>query len=421
MQVPTKPLRLSPSAADATVMRAILLSSFFLLSLLTGCAQSKWQLQEAKSGSGGNTNRNTAPGQPPDKNACINLASQGGNLQGAIDNAKNTAAQCVYVPPGTHNFGGHISINGVKLIGDGDSSILYAIHSAGASLQLQGTGGGIYSLRVVTRLDNRCATGVRCEGRTANDFAIFIANRANKWVVNNVTIDGSRALGIQIFGAHDGRITNNRIMNTMAGGIHLTNGAYNVYVAGNTAHNVADDEFGVACGYQQNGVNCHDILIENNYGENQPFGRGILVHSGKNITIRNNKIVKAAGSGIMINSETEQNAFEVDNILVENNTIDQSPSALNDSYSGSIREMVQGGPVSNVQYTNNEITNSGNVPFFIDSATSNNFCKGNTYNGSPISPSNCSEGTGSDITGAGIDATILGGTTVVFPKNDNRD
>lgn len=112
-------------------------------------------------------------------------------------------------------------------------------------------------------------------------------------------------------------------MNTMAGGIHLTNGAYNVYVAG-TAHNVADDEFGVACGYQQNGVNCHDILIENNYGENQPFGRGILVHSGKNITIRNNKIVKAAGSGIMINSETEENAFEVNNIIVESNSIDQS-------------------------------------------------------------------------------------------------
>ena len=31
--------------------------------------------------------------------------------------------------------------------------------------------------------------------------------------------------------------------------------------------------------------------------------------------------------------------------------------------------MVQGGPVSNVKYTNNKITNSGNVPFFIDSAT----------------------------------------------------
>jgi hypothetical protein len=139
------------------------------------------------------------------------------------------------------------------------------------------------------------------------------------------------------------------------------------------------------------------------------------------MTIRNNKIVKAAGSGIMINSETEENALEVTNILVENNTIDHSPSTLKDAYRGSIREMVQGGPVSNVQYTNNKLTNSGNVPFFIDSATSKNFCKGNTYNGAPISPSNCIEGTGSDITGAGIDATILGGTTVEFSGNDNRD
>ena len=154
---------------------------------------------------------------------------------------------------------------------------------------------------------------------------------------------------------------------------------------------------------------------------NQTFGRGILVHSGKNLTIRNNKIVKAAGSGIMINSETEENAFEVNNVLVENNSIDQSPSAKKGSYQGSIREMVQGGPVSNIQYTNNKITNSGNVPFFIGAGTTDNFCKGNTYNGSPISPSNCSEGTGSDITGAGIDATILGGTTVEFPGNDNRE
>jgi parallel beta-helix repeat protein len=225
MPVPTEPLVVKPQCSRSYRHAAILLSSFSLLSLLTGCAQSKWQLQEAKSGSGGN--RNAAPGQPPDTNACINLASQGGNLQGAIDNAKNTAAQCLYVPPGTYNFGGHISINGVKLIGDGDSSILCAILSAGASLQIQGTEGGIYSLKVVTPLDNKCATGVRCEGRTTNDFAIFIANGATNWVINNVTIDGSRALGIQTFGAHNGRITNNRIMNTMAGGIHLTNGAYN--------------------------------------------------------------------------------------------------------------------------------------------------------------------------------------------------
>lgn len=197
MQVPTEPLANRSQCSRRYRHAAILLSSFFLVSLLTGCAQSKWQLQEAKSGSGGNTNRNTAPGQPADKNAYINLASQGGNLQGAIDNAKNTAAQCVYVPPGTYSFGGHISINGVKLIGDGNSSILYAIHSAGASLQLQGTRGGIYSFKVVTRLANTYATGVRCEGQTTNDFAIFIANDANNWVINNVTIDAAGRLSFR--------------------------------------------------------------------------------------------------------------------------------------------------------------------------------------------------------------------------------
>ena len=192
-------------------------------------------------------------------------------------------------------------------------------------------GSGIYSLKEITRIANG-------EGRTNNDFAIFIAPGANNWIVNNVTIDGSRALRIQTFGGHDGKITNNRVMNTLAGAIHLTNGAYNVYVAGNIAYNVADDEFAVASGAVQSGI-CHDILMENNYGDNQPFGRGILVHSGKNITIRNNKIIKAAGSGLLICSEKEQNAYEVDNILVENNSFDQSPSVLKMYYVGSIREL----------------------------------------------------------------------------------
>ena len=79
-----------------------------------------------------------------------------------------------------------------------------------------------------------------------------------------------------------------------------------------------------------------------------------------------------------------------------------------------------GGPVSNVQYTNNKITNTpdDNVPFFLQSTTHNNFCKENTYDGSPISPSNCNDGIGSGITGADIDATILGGTTVPFPAGN---
>src|SRR5512132_1423014 len=127
----------------------------FVLVLLAGCASTKVISQQPYTGG-----KIARPDRiivhdfaaTPDKTASINLASQGGNLQGAIHNAKNTAAKCVYVPPGSYDFGGHISINGVKLIGDGDSSILSAPNSAGASLQLEGTGSGIYSLKEITRI-----------------------------------------------------------------------------------------------------------------------------------------------------------------------------------------------------------------------------------------------------------------------------
>ena len=94
----------------------------FVLVLLAGCASTKVISQQPYTGE-----KIARPDRiivhdfaTPDKTACINLASQGGNLQGAIHNAKNTAAKCVYVPPGTYDFGGHIWINGVKLIGYGD-------------------------------------------------------------------------------------------------------------------------------------------------------------------------------------------------------------------------------------------------------------------------------------------------------------
>ena len=265
--------------------------------------------------------------------------------------------------------------------------------------------------------DCRMSNGVRCAGRTNNDYAIFIANGTSNFVINNVTVDGSMALGIQTFGARDGRITANRVMNTKAGGIHVTNGAYNVYIAGNTTDTVADDQFGVACGPQENNANCHNILIENNYGIRGTYGRGLLVHGGTDITIRNNKIIKASASGIMIASETtDAGGYPVNNIIVQNNTIDQSPSYQRSSYGGSVREIVQGGPVSNVQYTNNKITNSGNTPFSIAANTTNNYCIGNTYNGAPTNLANCHQGTG-PITGAGVTANILGGTTVPFPSN----
>ncbi len=366
----------------------------------------------------------TAPGEPIDKGACVNVLAQNNEISSAINSAKTSAAKCVYVPHGMFNWGGFITLDGVKIVGDGDASVLYAPVAKGSRLILTGPNTGLYSLKIKVDID---PNNVVTHADQGGGDLIVLDENASKFVIDNVTITGARSRGILVHAAHDGRITRNRLSNITAGPYHIEGGAYNIYVAGNAANWFGDDGVGITSEHlhPEASTISHDILVENNVLNNQTRGRGLLVHGGKNVTFRNNTIIKASAPALMLQpTMRDQNPFEVDNILVEGNTFRDSPSVEADSYSGAILIKLTGRPyvglgrVSNVQFTNNKLYASPNAIFNIGSDTGPNIrCSNNTYNDSVISPTSCVDGVDPIITGAGIDATILDGTTVPFPNN----
>src|SRR5512132_2047802 len=148
-----------------------------------------------------------APGKPADKAACVAIGRYGARsagadatraIQRAIDAAKSVEARCVYIPAGTYSIS-KITVGGggVKMIGDGDASVLYAPDPANRQVRLTGAG-------------------------TDDDEGVWIEEDATDFVVDDVTIDGGNGPGIITYGGSWGRITNNRVYNTDA--IHMSGG-----------------------------------------------------------------------------------------------------------------------------------------------------------------------------------------------------
>jgi Right handed beta helix region len=212
-----------------------------------------------------------ARGKPADKAACVPVTrygaqSNGADGTGAIhDAAKTDSARCVYVPSGTYGMSKITVDGGVKMIGDGDASVLYAPDAANRQVKLAGSGAGLYSLKIHT-------VGKK---RTDDDEGVWIEEDATNFVIDDVTIDGGGP-GIITYAGSWGRITNNRVYNTKSDAIHISGGAHHIYIAGNKVRNSGDDMIAVVT-YAYHPVSTYEILIENNDVADQPWGRGISV------------------------------------------------------------------------------------------------------------------------------------------------
>jgi hypothetical protein len=149
---------------------------------------------------------------------------------------------------------------------------------------------------------------------------IVLAGRGNL-VVNNV-IDGASAAGIMVFGGREFKIEGNTVRNTLADGIHITNGAYGGVVVHNVVRASQDDMIAVVS--YGRGQAAHDILIAHNDLAGNPWGRGIAVVGGRDITVSDNMIRDVvAGAGVLIAREGFWNTNGSSNIVIERNLLEQ--------------------------------------------------------------------------------------------------
>jgi hypothetical protein len=215
-------------------------------------------------------------------------------------------------PPGTYVQGRSIRVESRNVIMWGTEARLHASNPMNQALGLIGDGSAVIGLIFTARTQVR-ATDLP-------QTRIVLAGKGNA-AVNNV-VDGASAAGIMVFGGREFRIEGNTVRNTLADGIHITNGAYGGVVLRNVVRASQDDMIAVVS--YGTGQAAHDILIAHNDVAGNPWGRGIAVVGGRDITVSDNVIRDVvSGAGVLIAREGVWNSNGSSNIVIERNLLEE--------------------------------------------------------------------------------------------------
>jgi hypothetical protein len=256
-------------------------------------------------------------------NGSVNITSYGAIGDGVTDNtaailsaiaAAQSRGAAVFVPRGTFAYSTVLTLTGVKMFGIGPQSILYALNSANESIFMYGNGPQVRQLQL---------TGVTAPSRQAAWQATRITIfGATNFVIDNVTIQGSAAAGIQTAqGANYGIISNCTISNTLSDSIHITDQASFITVENNHVENSGDDGIAVVS-YLTDGGFVHDVTATDNVVLNNLYGRTMSVVGGENILYENNELENNTGAACLYLAQEEGwNTFGLENVTAEYNTL----------------------------------------------------------------------------------------------------
>jgi hypothetical protein len=218
---------------------------------------------------------------------CDGVTDNSGPIATAIAQAKSQGV-AVYIPPATCAYGDVIRLtSSVKLIGAGDTSVLYALNPLRESIYMYGSGSEVSHLK----LAGRKATS-RLPNFEGTRITLF---GATNFLIDKVTIDGATGAGIQTsvngsgVAANNGRITNSVIRNTLADSIHMTSRANYITVEGNRIEYSGDDGIAVVS-YRRDGGLTHHITARNNVIVNNKGGRNMSVVGGRYVVYENNRM-----------------------------------------------------------------------------------------------------------------------------------
>ncbi|KVK96321.1 right-handed parallel beta-helix repeat-containing protein [Burkholderia cepacia] len=242
-------------------------------------------------------------------------ADQSDALQRALD-ALQPGQRLVFAP-GRYVVGRSLVVRQPHVVLSGYGATLIATVPGDQTIELRGDGTTLVGFRLTgtgtTRLTTPESSKVDVTGRDVQ-------------VLDNV-IDGGAGGGIFVFGGADVAIVGNEVLSTLADGIHMTHGSHNVLVQGNVVRGTGDDMIAVVS-YRAEGVLTRNVLITGNSLEGNPWGRGITVVGGANVTISNNVVRNVqVSSGILVAQEDSNRTADSSDIRVENNAIAEIQTA----------------------------------------------------------------------------------------------
>jgi hypothetical protein len=245
---------------------------------------------------------------------CDGRFDNGPAITRAIASAKNRGLP-VFIPAGTCAYGRVLRLDGVTMLGTGDGSVLHALDPLQEAIFLTGSGAQVSQLKL---------SGVKATVRQAAWEATRItAYGATDFVIDNVTIDGSAAGGIQTAkSARNGSITRNRITGTLSDSIHLTDNASYITVAGNRIEDSGDDGIAVVSYRRDPGIVNH-IVARDNVIRNNKWGRQMSVVGGSDVLYENNHLSNnlASAACLYIAQESSYATHGVSNVTARRNTL----------------------------------------------------------------------------------------------------
>lgn len=343
-------------------------------------------------------------------------ADRTSDINNAINSAR-AAGDYVMLNAGTYYHTNEITVSGaVELRGAGDTTILLSTNPLSATVRLTGTGPKLRNILVKSNYTG--AIIANSPDRSQADLsALVYIKQAVGFRIENVTTEKSRGSGMLVTdssGVSDATkayITNCRVRDTLADGIHMTNGSKWIRVENCTNTNTGDDLIAVISKTTQTNV-CTGITITDNVVSSNVWGRGITVCGGTNVTVRNNTITSPSGGGIRIASDSSYDHRAVSGIAVTNNVITNANAGSRGGQNGiNIQGRYDSATstaytVSGVTVTGNTLTNSNGRGISIGKYTSTITLTDNKIDGTAAA--------GVEITVPTEDPPV---PTAGFPKN----
>jgi hypothetical protein len=270
------------------------------------------------------------PPAPPSSATSLNVLDFGAVGDGTTDNnaafaaalaAAKAQGKALYVPAGVYAHADLIENDSVDVVGAGIDTVLLATNPLKSSIYLSGTGAKLREVLVTVDL------GSTLRQTTPPTTGVLVRPGSSNFVIQNVIIDKAASAGLFVEGAHDGLIDHVTVVNTLADGIHITFGAFNITVQNCFVRNTGDDCIAVVS-YENHGPVqpiSHHVLIQNNDVGFNPWGRGIAVTGGDHVQILNNKVASTYGTGIYLICESFWQTYGMQHLVVRGNTVTNAP------------------------------------------------------------------------------------------------
>lgn len=223
------------------------------------------------------------------------------------------AGGTVYFPPGTYRHSGVIVVKGRNILLTGDGATLVAANPAKAAITLAGEGASISRLSVTI-----ANPGER--GSQVDESGIVVTGVGNRII--GATVTQSRSAGIFLQNAKNTEVACNLVFDTLADGIHATDGSVGGLIHRNTVRNSGDDGIAVVS-YANQLRTTTQMTIQDNVVTDIRWGRGISIIGSAKATIERNRINGIAmAAGIIVAREAAFDTPGASDVVIRDNHVE---------------------------------------------------------------------------------------------------